>query len=142
MKGNSHDQQQVISEQFDFFSLGVIFYEMLMGEKPFKASNENDSSVIKLPLTYDIMCISDIDPNIPVAIENIIFRCLASKPSDLKFRYRSINDIINDLENYDSNRDKAMFAKLLKPRNERTLQLSNAFNVQAQKLKEKAYEKQ
>jgi serine/threonine-protein kinase len=134
-------KHQIISEQFDFFSLGVIFYEMLMGEKPFKIADENDKNVIKLPLTYDMMCISDINPTIPVFIENIIFRCLASKNSDLKYRYHSINEIINDLNDYSSNQDKATFAKLLKPKKERTLQLSNTFNVQAQILKEKFYEK-
>jgi hypothetical protein len=87
------------------------------------------------------MCISDINPNIPVAIENIIFRCLASKDSDLKFRYQSVDQIINDLNNYLNDKQKMSFAKLLKPKNERTLQLNNTFNVQDQKLKEKFYER-
>jgi serine/threonine-protein kinase len=138
---SSTANQQIISEQFDFFSLGVIFYEMLMGEKPFKIANENDKNVIKLPLTYDMMCISDINPTIPTYIENIIFRCLASKDSDIKYRYHSINEIISDLNAYSLNPEKAAFVKLLKPKNERTLQLSNTFNVQAQILKEKFYEK-
>jgi serine/threonine-protein kinase len=142
MRGKSAtERQQIISEQFDFFSLGVIFYEMLMGEKPFKIADEHDQNVIKLPLTYDMMCISDINPTIPVAIENIIFRCLASKDSDLKFRYHSVNEIMDDLNNYSTTPEKSTFNKLLKPKNERTLQLTNTFNVQAQKLKEKFYEK-
>jgi serine/threonine-protein kinase len=135
------ERDKYISVQFDFFPLGVIFYEMLMGEKPFRALNDNDPGIIDLPLRYDMMCISDINPNIPVAIENIIFRCLASKDSDLKFRYQSINQIITDLNNYVSDKQKTSFVKLLKPKNERTLQLSNAFNVQEQKLREKFYEK-
>jgi serine/threonine-protein kinase len=134
-------RDKLISVQFDFFPLGVIFYEMLMGEKPFKIANENDPAIIDMPLKYDIMCISDINPNIPVAIENIIFRCLASKDSDLKFRYQSVDQIINDLNNYLNDKQKMAFAKLLKPKNERTLQLNNTFNVQDQKLKEKFYER-
>jgi serine/threonine-protein kinase len=113
---------------------------MLMGEKPFKANKDNDQSIFDMPLKYDMMCISDINPNIPVAIENIIFRCLACKDDDIKYRYQSIDQIINDLENYRSDPQKASFAKLLKPKNERTLQLRNAFNVQQQKLREKFYE--
>jgi serine/threonine-protein kinase len=135
------ERDKLISVQFDFFPLGIIFYEMLMGEKPFKMDNENDPGIIDLPLKYDIMCISDINPNIPVAIENIIFRCLASKESDLKFRYQSIDQIIRDVNNYLNDKQKMSFAKLLKPQNERTLQLKNIFNVQEQKLKEKFYEK-
>jgi serine/threonine-protein kinase len=138
---SSTANQQIISEQFDFFSLGVIFYEMLMGEKPFKITDENDKNVIKLPLTYDMMCISDINPTIPAYIENIIFRCLASKNSDIKYRYHSINEIINDLNAYSLDPEKSAFVKLLKPKKERTLQLSNTFNVQAQILKERFYEK-
>jgi serine/threonine-protein kinase len=135
------EREKYITVQFDFFPLGVIFYEMLIGEKPFKTTNENDPGVIDLPLKYDIMCISDINPDIPAAIENIIFRCLASKDSDLKFRYQSINQIIAELNAYVVDPQKASFIKLLKPKNERTLQLNNAFNVQEQKLREKFYEK-
>jgi serine/threonine-protein kinase len=135
------ERDNFISTQFDFFPLGVIFYEMLMGEKPFKFPHENDPGIIDLPLKYDMMCISDINPNISPAIENIIFRCIASKDSDLKFRYQSINQIISDLKNYESDKEKTSFTKLLKPKNERTLQLSNVFNVQEQKLREKFYEK-
>jgi serine/threonine-protein kinase len=138
---SKNQRDKFISIQFDFFPLGIIFYEMLMGEKPFKSTTESDPGIIDLPLKYDMMCISDINPDISVAIENIIFRCIASKESDLKFRYQSINQIIDDLKNYVDNKPKAAFAKLLKPKNERTLQLSNAFNVQEQKLREKFYEK-
>jgi serine/threonine-protein kinase len=134
------EREKLISVQFDFFPLGVIFYEMLMGEKPFKTADENDISVIGLPLKYDMMCISDINPNIPTTLENIIFRCLASKDSDLKYRYQSVNEIINDLNNYNKDPQKGAFAKLLKPKNERTLQLYNAFNVIQQKQHEKFYE--
>jgi serine/threonine-protein kinase len=134
------ERQKLIGLQFDFFPLGVIFYEMLMGEKPFKANKDNDQSIFDMPLKYDMMCISDINPNIPVTIENIIFRCLACKDSDIKYRYHSIDQIIADLDNYRNDPQKSSFAKLLKPNNERTLQLSNAFNVQQQKLREKFYE--
>jgi serine/threonine protein kinase len=83
-------RQQTISEQFDFFSSGVIFCAMLMDEKPFKIADENDKNVFKLPLTHDMMCISDINPIISASTENIIFRCPSSKNSDLKYRHRSI----------------------------------------------------
>jgi serine/threonine-protein kinase len=135
------ERTKYISVQFDFFSLGVIFYEMLMGEKPFKSADENDPKIIDLPLKYDMMCISEINPNIPAAIENIIFRCLASKDSDLKFRYHNINQIIDDLNTYIVDPQKASFVKLLKPNNQRTLQLNGSFDIQKQKLHERFYER-
>ncbi|GHU31850.1 putative serine/threonine-protein kinase [Bacilli bacterium] len=134
-------KSRIISEQFDFFSLGVILYEMLIGQKPFSYEKE-DPSICRLPLQYDLMCISDINPEIPVAVENIIFKCMASKPEDKKNRYRSVDEIIHDVRaviNGDVSNDTV---QLLKPRNERTFQGKIVFNVNAQRLKEKFYEKQ
>jgi serine/threonine-protein kinase len=130
-----------ITEQFDFFSLGVIFYEILTGEKPFFATDYNKAEVVRLPLKYDIMCMNDINPNIPPLIENIIFRCLASKPEDIKYRYTNVNQIIEDLEKYNKDPKMAMVVPLLKPKNKRTLQLKGIFNIEGQKAKEKIYEK-
>jgi serine/threonine-protein kinase len=121
--------------------LGVIFYEMLVGEKPFYAENYEKPDVLKLPLKYDIMCMNDINPNIPYALENIVFRCLASKPEDIKYRYTSVNQIISDLEKYSKDPKMASLSALLKPKNKRTLQLKGIFNIESQRNKEKIYEK-
>lgn len=134
-------KNKFITEQFDFFSLGVIFYEMLIGEKPFYAEDYEKPDVMKLPLRYDIMCLNDINPNVPSALENIIFRCLASKKDDIKYRYTNINQIILDLEKYNKDPKIAAMQPLLKPKNKRTLQLKGIFNVESQKTKEKFYEK-
>jgi serine/threonine-protein kinase len=147
LKKNHNETQIVniasryITEQFDFYSLGVIFYEMLVGEKPFYAEDYTKSDVVYLPLKYDIMCMNDIDPNIPSLLENIIFRCLSSKPSDIKYRYTNINEIISDLDKYNKDPKMAMIVPLLKPKNKRTLQLKGIFNIEGQKTKEKIYEK-
>jgi serine/threonine-protein kinase len=133
--------RQIITVQFDFFSLGVIFYEMLTGEKPFYAENYDDVNVIGLPLKYDIISMHDINPNIHVALENIIFRCLASKPEDVKYRYSSIDQIISDLERYEKKPLSFVNAKLLKPKNRRVLPIKRTFNVEMQKTKEKFYVK-
>jgi serine/threonine-protein kinase len=131
----------IISEQFDFFSLGVILYEMLTGDKPFYAKDYDKIDVIKLPLKYDLLILSDINPHIPVAIENIIFRCMASKPEDLKYRYENINQIIDDVNRYITQPEKTTGDVLLKPRNKRYFQIKGGFNIESQILKEKFYER-
>jgi serine/threonine-protein kinase len=134
------EKDKYISEQFDFFSLGVIFYEMLMGEKPFYADDYEKIEVLTLPCKYDIMCMSDINPNIPVSVENIIFRCLASKPDDIKYRYMNVSQIISDLEKVSKNPNK-IGDTLIKPKSKRLLQLKGIFNVESQRTKERIYEK-
>lgn len=138
---NQIAKNKFITEQFDFFSLGVIFYEMLTGEKPFYAENYEKPEVIKLPLKYDIVCMSDVNPNIPSALENIIFKCLASKPEDIKYRYLNVSQIISDIKQFNKDPKLATLTPLLKPKNKRTLQLKGIFNIESQRNKEKIYEK-
>lgn len=142
MVDNSNNiNSSLISEQLDFYSLGVIFFEMLVGRKPFLSDNYNTVDVIRLPLKYDIPIMSDINPNITPDIENIIFRCMASKESDKKYRYHSVQEIINDVKNIQNDSSKSITQKLIKPRKERTFQNKNAFDVNRQKQREKFYEK-
>ncbi len=138
-RSNDKNANNFISEQFDFFSLGIIFYEMLIGKKPFFSSNYSSIEVIKLPLKFDMPIMSDINPNITPAIENIIFRCIASKPEDIKYRYHSVQEIINDLKNVSNT--TSINEKLLKPSKDRTFQIKNIFDTTKQRQHEKFYQK-
>lgn len=131
------------SVQFDFYSLGVILYQMVMGKLPFdKTECKGDAAkIVKLPLTYDIPNIS-ANPTIPVALENLIFKCMASKKEDLKYRYNDIQEIITDVErittilNNKNNQDI-----LLKPISTRRYQQPNTFNIDVIKDRQKWYKK-
>ncbi len=138
---NNKVNSSFISEQFDFYSLGIIFYEMLIGRKPFHADNYNNVQVISLPLTYDMPVMSDINPNITPDIENIIFRCIASKPNDIRYRYHSVQEIINDLDAVEKQKVNLVDQKLLKSRKERTFQTKNIFDVTKQKERRRFYER-
>ena len=109
---------------------------MLTGNKPFLASNYDDQSIISLPLTYDLPPLAKINPKISIAIENIIFRCIASKDIDLKFCYKNVDEIIDDINNVEN--DNIKNTTLLKPYKERIFQ-NKIFNVNNEVAKIKFY---
>jgi len=144
-----------INPQYDFFALGVILYQMIMKSLPFKLAEhlvkkddytddeENNRAVrtIKKPLKYDIPNIS-INPTIPVSLENLIFRCLASKPEDLHFRYNDISEILDDVDKaiYDIDH-KINDDTLLKPVANREFEREETIAVTAIERNEKWYHK-
>jgi serine/threonine-protein kinase len=132
-------KSKYITEQFDFFALGVIFYEMLMGEKPFVNKSKNENDIIKVPYTYDPIPISNVRSDISPALDNIIFKCLATKSNDLQYRYNNVDEILKDLHSYIENPNKSFYQKLIKPKNKRTLQLADIFNVEKEKQRLRFY---
>lgn len=130
-----------INEQCDFYAAGVILYEMIFGEKPFLATDYEDSKIITLPLKYDIPAICRNNPSIPIAVENIIYRCMASKPEDIKYRYSSAKEILEDIEDAFDTIDCPTEGILIKPYEKRTFQ-NSIFDIQKTKNKEKFYTKQ
>ena len=85
-----------ITVEFDFFSLGVILYEMLIGEKPF--IGDDNSKIMTYPKKYDMPPISQSNPHIPTRLENVVFRCLACKPEDKKYRFKNADEIIHEID--------------------------------------------
>ena len=127
-----------ITVQFDFFSLGVILYEMLVGEKPFIGSD--DMKIIRLPQKFDVPSISRSNPNIPSKLENVIFRCLACKNEDKKWRYKNIDEIIKDIDEIIRDWDKPENnCPLIKPINQRIYQNYHIFNIDKIKTKQAFY---
>jgi serine/threonine protein kinase/Tol biopolymer transport system component len=78
----------------DQFSLGCIFYEMLTGNRPFRAGSSAD--VMSAILRDDPVPIAESNPNAPDPVCWIVERCLAKSPSR---RYVSTRDLARDLQN-------------------------------------------
>jgi serine/threonine protein kinase len=94
---------QTLDGRSDLFSLGVIFYEMLTGEKPFSGSNP--TTIMYKILHEEPVPPQRINVTLHPAFDYIIARMLAKDPNQ---RYQSCGELIQDLKNYQS----------LPPRNE------------------------
>lgn len=136
-KSQSKDNlASLITKQFDFHSLGVIFYEMITGKKIFYYEDENNVRSISLPLIYDIVPMKSIFEDFPNDIENIILKLIASKEEDYHYRYSNIEEILNDLQEYKTRIiNWEPEPPFLKKTSNRNLQFSPKFSVKKEILK-------
>ncbi len=80
-----------ISKQSDIYSLGIIFYEMVTGEKPFKGDTPSDiiNKVIKnIPIEPSKLC-----TNLPIELNELIIKMTNKKP-ELRPDYKEIIKIL------------------------------------------------
>lgn len=76
----------------DIFSLGIVLYQMLTGQRPFSGSDAH--SVMYKIVNENPPGFSAVNANIPPALESIVLRCLAKKPRD---RYQDAAELAKDL---------------------------------------------
>ena len=85
-------QGKRLDHRTDIFSLGIIFYEMISGRRPFRGDTSAD--LISSILRDTPAPVSDLKTNIPEHLERIIHRCLMKDPGD---RYQSARDVYREL---------------------------------------------
>src|SRR5262249_22378096 len=80
----------------DIFSLGIIAYQMLTGEVPFKADTAFASMLLRTqgPPSPAIQ----LDPNIPQPLSDMVLKCLGTEPADC---YQSVGDLVKDLRDWE-----------------------------------------
>ena len=86
---------RAVDGRTDIFSLGVMLYEMITGEKPFPG--ESITTVIYKIVNEVPVPPRTIDPTIHPGISTAVMRALAKEPED---RYQSCHEFLEDLRNY------------------------------------------
>jgi tetratricopeptide (TPR) repeat protein/predicted Ser/Thr protein kinase/TolB-like protein len=91
-----------LDQRSDIFALGLICYEMLSGNMPFRAESALASLIKRTQERADP--ITTINPLVPGALSGIVAKCLER---DINLRYASTSDILRDLEAWDGKRAAA-----------------------------------
>ena len=82
-----------IDERSDIFSLGILFYEMLTGQRPFHG--DTPASTLSAIIKDTPQSASDLKPSIPRDLAKLLRRCLAKDPER---RFQTCKDVRNELE--------------------------------------------
>jgi serine/threonine-protein kinase len=76
----------------DLYSLGIVFYEMLLGDPPFDA--ETPLAILMKHVNDPLPLPRQQDPSIPVPFERVVLKALAKRPGD---RYQSASEMTEAL---------------------------------------------
>jgi serine/threonine protein kinase len=82
-----------VDNRADIYSLGIVFYEMITGRKPYIA--DTPMGVIIKQITEPLPRPSNIVPSIPEQVENVLFTALAKKSNN---RYQKMEEFSSALE--------------------------------------------
>jgi serine/threonine-protein kinase len=79
----------------DLYSLGVIFYEVLTGRRPFAA--DTPFAILRKHLTETPPAPAVLRPGVPPELERIVLRLLNKRPED---RYAGAEDLVLELRDF------------------------------------------
>src|SRR5579863_1403280 len=88
-----------LDQRSDIFALGLVFFELLTGNTPYKADTAI-ASLLKRNQERAIPAV-DLDPSIPKGLSDIVGKCLER---DLSQRYQTVQEILNDIDSWQGKR--------------------------------------
>ncbi len=87
-----------VDNRSDLYSLGVVMYEMLTGRTPY--DGETPVSVAIQHINGGARRPSELMPNIPIGLEQIVMRAMSSSAD---YRYSSAAEMLHDMEEFRKN---------------------------------------
>lgn len=97
-----------VDHRTDIFSFGVLLYELLSGQSPFKGMHE--TAIIYEIVNVDPEPISIVKPELPPDLDAILLECLAKEPDE---RYQSAKEIVKDLRKLKRESSRQTASKIL-----------------------------
>ncbi|MBA3715735.1 MAG: serine/threonine protein kinase [Pyrinomonadaceae bacterium] len=82
----------VADARSDIWALGILFYEMILGQVPFQS--ETLGTLFEQIKNGAYLRPSDFDSSLPKEVEAVIARCLKKQPAQ---RYQSVEELLEDI---------------------------------------------
>lgn len=96
-------RERPVDERADIFSLGVVFYEMLTGTRPFHA--ETAVGMAARILQDEPVSLRRLNSKIPLELERIVLRMLRKDPQQ---RYATASEVLADLRRLRAARSRVL----------------------------------
>ena len=87
--------QGPVDQRADLYSLGVIFYEILCGRKPFRS--DDPSTLIHLHIAQAPEPLTSVEPSIPASLETVVLKLMRKEVGE---RYQTAMGLVSALRDY------------------------------------------
>ncbi len=82
-----------VDERSDIYSLGILLYQLLTGETPFRADTPH--AVMEMRMHQKPRPVREVVPDVPAYLETVVTRALALDPAT---RYQTVKGLLDDVD--------------------------------------------